>query len=177
MSGHSKWAQTKHKKAAVDEKKGKAFSKLGKLITLATKDKGPNQEMNPQLRAAIEKAQAANMPKDTIDRAVGKGAGSDAPELASVMYEAYGPGGIAMIIVGVTDNNNRTVAEVRKILADFGAKMTPGGASWLFEKSADGWRARTPTSLANPGDAERLRKLTAALLEHDDIQEVYSNAA
>ena len=117
MSGHSKWAQTKHKKAVVDEKKGKAFSKLGKLITLATKDKGPNPEMNPQLRAVIEKAQAANMPKDTIERAVSTGARLDATELAGVLYEAYGPGGIAMIIVGVTDNNNRTVAEVRKTVS------------------------------------------------------------
>lgn len=177
MSGHSKWAQTKHKKAAADEKRGKVFSKLGKLITLSVRDKGPNPETNPQLRAAIEKARAANMPKDTIERAVSTGSRVDAAELVSVLYEAYGPGGAALMITGVTDNNNRTSAEVRKILADFGAKMAPGGALWLFEKSAAGWRARTPTPLVDPGEAERLQKLTAALLEQDDIQEVYSNAA
>src|SRR3989344_6764061 len=110
MSGHSKWAQIKHKKAITDDKKGKVFSKLSKLITLAARTDGPNPDMNSQLRAIIEKAQAANMPKDNIDRAIGKGAGPDATQLSNVVYEAYGPGGSALIITGVTDNNNRTVA-------------------------------------------------------------------
>ncbi|OGZ46192.1 MAG: hypothetical protein A2756_06330 [Candidatus Ryanbacteria bacterium RIFCSPHIGHO2_01_FULL_48_27] len=176
MSGHSKWAQIKHKKALTDAKKGKAFSKLAKLITIAAREKGPNPDTNIQLRSAIEKAQAVNMPKDNIERAVAKGAGTDAAVLQNVLYEAYGPGGVALIVEGVTDNNNRTFAEIRKLMGDHGAKMTPGGALWLFEHDIEGWRPKNTISLS-PRDQEQFENLLEELSEHDDVQEVYSNAA
>ena len=176
MSGHSKWAQIKHKKALTDAKKGKTFSKLAKLITIAAREKGPNPDVNIQLRAVIEKAQAANMPKDNIERAIAKGTGTDAVSLQSVLYEAYGPGGVALIVEGVTDNNNRTFAEIRKILGEHEAKMTPGGALWMFEHDEEGWKPKNTITLSST-DQEQFENLLEALSEHDDVQEVYSNAA
>src|SRR3989338_2425085 len=113
MSGHSKWSQIKHKKGTTDAKRSKLFSQLSRIITLAAREKGVDPSLNPSLRAAIEKAQQVNMPKDTIERAIIKAA-SNEDQLSRVLYEAYGPGGIAIIIEGITDNNNRTFAEVRK---------------------------------------------------------------
>lgn len=176
MAGHSKWAQIKHKKAVTDAKKGKEFSKLVRIISLAARGLGPNPDMNPQLRNAIEKAQALNMPKENIERAIKKGAGGEEGNLQPVLYEAYGPGGVALIIEGITDNNNRTFAEIRKILSDKNAKLTPGGAMWMFEKTSDGWQAKTTVTLSDESHQRALEELIEALLDHDDIQEVYVNA-
>lgn len=175
MSGHSKWAQIKHKKAAVDAKKGKVFSKLAKLITIAAREKGSNPETNIQLRSIIQKAQSANMPKDNIERAIQKGVGIDAASLQQVLYEAYGPGGVALIIEGITDNNNRTFAEIRKILEDHNAKMTPGGAAWAFEKEQEGTYAPTTTTEGNADIHTKIEELYEALIDHDDVQNVYTN--
>jgi YebC/PmpR family DNA-binding regulatory protein len=134
MSGHSKWATTKRKKAVIDSKRGAVFTKLAKNITVAAKN-GKDPEMNPALRTAIEQAKAANMPKDNIEKAILKGAG----ELPGVMYEeviyeAYGPGGIALLIECVTDNTNRTVSSIRAILNKYGGSLAGSGSvQYLFQ--------------------------------------------
>lgn len=175
MSGHSKWAQIKHKKGSEDAKKSKLFSQLSRAITLATREKGDDPALNPSLRAAIEKAQQVNMPKDTIERAITK-ASSHEDQLSRVLYEAYGPGGVAIICEGITDNNNRTFSEVRNILEDHEAKMAPGGALWAFEKKENSWKPSTtvPIDKTMQGNIEALIE---ALLEHEDIQSVYTNMA
>ena len=174
MSGHSKWSQIKHKKGSEDAKRSKLFSQLSRAITLAAREKGTDPALNPSLRASIEKAQQVNMPKDTIERAVTK-AVSHEDQLSRVLYEAYGPGGVALIIEGITDNNNRTFAEIRKILEEHEAKMTPGGAVWAFEKRVDGSCAPTTMVEVNPTTWAQIEKLVEALRDHNDVQEVYTN--
>lgn len=175
MSGHSKWAQIKHKKGAADAKKGELFSKLAQGISLAAREKGGDPSTNAVLRGAIEKAQAANMPKENIERAVKRGAGTEGAALESVLYEAYGPGGVAFIIEGITENNNRTFAEVRKILQEHGAKMAPGSVKWAFEKTMGGWRAKT-TVPVDEIVQEKVSTLVEALEEHPDVQTVLTNS-
>lgn len=174
MSGHSKWSQIKHKKASVDAKKSKVFSKLAQAISLASREKGPDPDLNPTLRTLIEKAQQANIPKDTIERAIKKGADKEG-SLAEVIYEAYGPGGVALVIVGITDNNNRTFSEVRTILGNHNAKMAPGGALWAFERHHDGSYTPTTTVAVSEDIREHIGELTEALTDHPDTQEVYTN--
>ncbi len=136
MSGHSKWHSIKHKKSITDAKKASAFTKLAKDISVASRD-GADPEMNFRLRMAIEKAKSANLPKDNIQRAIEKGAGlsKDGAQIEEVVYEAYGPGQIAMLIKASTDNKNRTLSEIKNILIKNGGKFVEGGAiSWQFEK-------------------------------------------
>ncbi|PJE64222.1 MAG: YebC/PmpR family DNA-binding transcriptional regulator [Candidatus Ryanbacteria bacterium CG10_big_fil_rev_8_21_14_0_10_43_42] len=175
MSGHSKWANIKHKKGAKDAQRSANFGKLSRVITIAAKEKGPNPDMNPALRTAIEKAQMVNMPKDTIERAIAK-ASMSADTLQQVTYEAFGPGGVAIIIEGITDNNNRTFSEIRKILSDHDTKMAPGGALWAFKKSDDEWIAQT-TVEADDVIREKIATLVEILDEHDDIQSIFTNIA
>jgi len=136
MSGHSKWASIRHKKSAVDAKRGKAFSKLIKEITVAARLGGGDPEGNPRLRVAIQAAKAQNMPKDNIARAIKKGTG----ELAGASYEeynyeAYGPGGVALMMNCLTDNRNRTIADIKHIFERHGGNLgEPGCVSWIFEK-------------------------------------------
>lgn len=176
MSGHSKWSQIKNKKALTDVKKGQVFGKLAKIIQLAAR-KGGDPNANPDLRTAIEKAKAVNMPSDNIERAIKKGSGkSEGTALESARYEAYGPGGVAIIIEAITDNKNRTVAEIKHILSEHDAKLAEtGSVTWAFEKINNGWRSKTPLAL-NEKDAETFDRLMEALDNHDDIQEIYSNA-
>lgn len=136
MSGHSKWASIKHKKAATDAKRGAAFTKMIREITAAAKDGGGNSDTNARLRSAIDRAKGINMPAANIDNAIKKGTG----EIPGVVYEnvtfdAYGPGGVALLIDGLTDNKNRTTAEVRNILSKKGGSLAgPGATSYLFSK-------------------------------------------
>ena len=136
MSGHSKWASIRHKKSAVDAKRGKIFSKLIKEITVAARLGGGDPEGNPRLRVAIQAAKAQNMPKDNIARAIKKGTG----ELAGTSYEeynyeAYGPGGVALMMNCLTDNKNRTIADIKHIFERHGGNLgEPGCVSWIFEK-------------------------------------------
>lgn len=174
MSGHSKWAQIKHKKSLVDAKRSQVFSRLTHTITLAAREKGTDPAMNPSLRTAIEKAQQANMSKDTIDRALHKAASGE--QFSRVLYEAYGPGGVAFLVEGITDNNNRTFAEIRKIIESREGKMTPGGALWAFAKKGDGWEPTT-TIPVDAATKKKITELVEALREHEDIQSVYSNSA
>jgi len=134
MSGHNKWSSIKHKKAREDAKRGAIFTKLIKEITIAAKVGGGNPENNPRLRMAIEKAKEANMPKQNIEKAIKKGTG-ELPGVAyeDVVYEGYGPGGVAMIIEATTDNRQRTTASVRHILSKFGGSLGETGCvSWMF---------------------------------------------
>ena len=174
MSGHNKWSKIKHKKAASDAKKSKIYSKLVKLIQVESKiTRGDTS--SPSLRAAIEKAKAENMPKDTIDRAVKKGASSDTAAMEHVTYEAYGPGGCAIIIEGLTDNKNRIAAEVKHSLSKNGLSLAaPGSASWAFEKTSDGWISKTNTPISDEDDI-KLEKILDELDENDDVQDVYTN--
>lgn len=139
MSGHSKWATTKHKKAIVDAKRGKIFTKLAKLVTIAARDGGGDPSSNPSLRMAIDNAKAASMPKDNIDRAILRGTGGgDSAKIEEIIYEAYGPGGMALIIECLTDNKNRTVAEVKAILNKYnGSFANAGSVSYQFTKKGE----------------------------------------
>ena len=138
MSGHSKWASIKHKKAVVDARRGKLFTKLARAITVAAKEGGSGDiEGNPALALAVQKAKDASMPKDNIERAIAKGtgAGADADSFEPVLYEAYGPGGVALLIDALTDNRNRTGSEVRHLLSKHGGNLgEPGSVAYLFDK-------------------------------------------
>lgn len=136
MAGHSKWANIKHRKAAQDAKRGKIFTKIIRELVVAAKAGGPNPEDNPSLRAVIDKALGANMKRDTIDKAVARGAGNtDGDDYDELTYEGYGPGGVAILIECLTDNKNRTVAEVRHAFTRAGCELaTSGSVAYLFEK-------------------------------------------
>jgi YebC/PmpR family DNA-binding regulatory protein len=137
MSGHSKWASIKHKKAVVDQRRGQHFTKLTRAITVAAREGGGDIDGNPSLALAVQKARDASMPKDNIERAIAKGTGEgvDADQLETVVYEGYGPGGVALLIEAVTDNRNRTGADVRHALSKHGGNLgEPGSVSYLFDK-------------------------------------------
>ena len=166
MSGHSKWSQIRHKKGLTDQKRGQIFSKLAKMITVAAKD-GNNPETNSKLKTAIEKAKAANLPKENIDKAIKKVSEKDQAQLEELLIEALGPGGVALRIKAITDNRNRTIAEIKKILSDHESKIVqPGSLSWMFNQ---------PVSLVDPANQGKLDRLLEALDEQDDVEDVNSN--
>jgi YebC/PmpR family DNA-binding regulatory protein len=137
MSGHSKWASIKHKKAVVDARRGAHFTKLARAIQVAAREGGGDPAMNASLAHAVQKAKDARMPKDNIERAIAKGtgAGTDADAFESVMYEGYGPGGVALLVEALTDNRNRTGSEVRHMFSKSGGNLgEPGSVAWQFEK-------------------------------------------
>ena len=137
MSGHSKWHSIKHKKAVVDARRGQHFTKLARAITVAAREGGGDPDGNPSLALAIQKARDASMPKDNIERAIAKGTGEgvDADQIETVLYEGYGPGGVALLIEALTDNRNRTGADVRHLLSKHGGNLgEPGSVSYLFDK-------------------------------------------
>jgi YebC/PmpR family DNA-binding regulatory protein len=137
MSGHSKWSSIKHRKAAADAKRGQLFTKLARAITVAAREGGGDPEANPALAAAAQKARDNSMPKDNIQRAIdrGTGAGADAAAIERVVFEGYGPGGAAILVEALTDNRNRTSAEVRHAFTKHGGSLgEPGSVAWVFEK-------------------------------------------
>jgi YebC/PmpR family DNA-binding regulatory protein len=137
MAGHSKWAGIKHKKAIVDARRGKLFTKLARAITVAAKEGGGDVEGNPALALAVQKAKDASMPKDNIERAIAKGTGEggDVEALEAVMYEGYGPGGVALLVEATTDNRNRTGSEIRHAFNKHGGNLgEPGSVAYLFDK-------------------------------------------
>ena len=137
MSGHSKWASIKHRKAVVDARRGQQFTKLARAITVAARDGGGDPDSNATLAQAVQKARDASMPKDNIERAIAKGTGAsgDAAAIEAVTYEGYGPGGVALLIEALTDNRNRTGADVRHALSKHGGTLgEPGSVAYLFEK-------------------------------------------
>jgi YebC/PmpR family DNA-binding regulatory protein len=175
MSGHSHWAGIKHKKEAADQKRGQVFSKLLAAISAAAKTE-PNPEFNPRLRTAIEKAKGSKMPAENIERAV-KRASEAGQNIEELVFEAYGPGGAAIIVEAISDNKNRTVQEIKKILNEFGGKWAEsGGVRWAFEKNKDGgWVAKFPQELG-ADDKSKLETLVAELENQDDTQKIFTNA-
>lgn len=135
MAGHSKWSNIKHRKAGQDAKRGKVFTKIIRELTIAARDGGGLVEDNPSLRTVVDKAKAAQMPKDTMERAIARGAGGlEGGDLSSLTYEGYGPGGIAFLVETVTDNKNRTVAEVRHAFTKAGGNLgTDGSVAYMFD--------------------------------------------
>jgi YebC/PmpR family DNA-binding regulatory protein len=137
MSGHSKWSTIKHKKGAADAKRGQLFSKLSRAIIVAAREGGPDPDANLPLQNAIEKARSYSMPKDNIERAIARGSGADADADAyeTVVYEGYGPAGVAVLVEALTDNRNRTAAEVRHTFSKHDGNLgTTGAVAWLFER-------------------------------------------
>jgi YebC/PmpR family DNA-binding regulatory protein len=163
VSGHSKWSSIKHKKGAADAKRGKLFSKLSRAIIVAAKEGGPDPGGNLALQNAIEKARSYSMPKDNIERAIAKGSGAeaDAQQFETVVYEGYGPEGVAVIVEALTDNRNRTAADVRHLFSKHDGNLgTSGAVLWLFERrglvlvDADGVDEDELTLAAADGGAE-----------------------
>jgi len=176
MSGHSHSKTIKHKKDAIDAKRGKIFSKISHLISVAAKEKGGDPETNPKLKLAIERAREANIPKENIERAIKRGTGELAgAKMEEFTYEAYGPAGAALIIEGITDNKNRTLAEIKNILSRFGGKLADSGSvRYLFDKKNEDWLPKYPLEVEQK-TKEQLNKLFEALDENEDVQEIYSN--
>ncbi len=149
---------------------------LARKITLEAKRCGGDLQ-SPSLKAAIAKARSENMPNDNIERAIARGAGSDAALLEEVLYEAYGPGGAALLIEGITDNRNRTNQEMRHLLSKLGFSLAvPGAAAWAFSKTDTGWVPRATLSLS-PDDSRTLAELISRIEEHNDVKKVYTNGA
>ena len=174
MAGHNKWSKIKHKKAITDAKKSKIFGKLVRLIQVEAKK--ANGDINsPGLAAAIAKANKENMPKDNIERAIKKA--SEAGETTPVMYEAYGPGGVGIIITGLTDNNNRTSSEIKHTLSSMNGSLgAQGSVSWNFTQNNDReWIPNTTVEI-DEDTGSKLENLIEALEENDDVQDVYHNA-
>ncbi len=175
MSGHNKFSKIKHLKAKNDAEKSKSFGKYVRLITVEAK-KAKGVLSSPGLAAAIEKARKENMPNDTIDRAVKKGATDNSAVMESIIYETYGPGGVALLIEALTDNRNKAAQEIKHILSSNGFELAaPGSASWAFAKTNNIW---TPTSTIplEDADVEALSKIVEELENNDEVQEVFTNA-
>lgn len=177
MSGHSKWSKIKRQKGVTDAAKSKTFSRLSRLITIEAKKAGGNAS-SPSLTDAIERAKAVNMPKDSIERAVAKGASKEAGDLSQVVYEWYGPGGTAIIIDALTDNTNRTTQEIKHLISKSGFELgSPGSAAWAFQKSPDGrFTPNEPLMDLSESDEEALGKIFDLIDENDDVQRVFTNA-
>jgi YebC/PmpR family DNA-binding regulatory protein len=183
MSGHSHWAGIKHKKEITDRKRGKVFSKLLALVSAAAKSE-PNPDFNPRLRTAIAKAREASVPQENIERAVKRAADTSAV-LEELAFEAYGPGGIAIMIEAISDNRNRTVQEIRTILKEHGGKWAEtGSVRWAFESAGapaigggteSGRQAKFPQEISEE-DAKKLAALVDTLEENDDVQRIFTNA-
>lgn len=173
MSGHNKWSQIKHKKAKTDGAKSKLYSKYSKLIS-AEAQKVKGDKNSPSLRALIERAKSEDVTNEVIERAVKK-ASEPGQALESIVYEAYGPGGCAMMIEALTTNKNKAAQEVKHILTDNGFSLaTPGSASWAFTREGASWKAATTVDLED-ADLALLEKLVSDLEANEEVQEVYTN--
>ncbi len=183
MAGHSKWAGIKHKKAIVDSRRGKLFTKLARAITVAAKEGGGDVVGNAALALAVQKARDASMPKDNIERAIAKGTGegADADALEAVMYEGYGPGGVAILVEALTDNRNRTGSEIRHAFNKHGGNLgEPGSVAYLFDKKGvvvvDGERYTEddlmPAVDAGAEDIERDEDMFEVITEPADLAAV-----
>lgn len=175
MAGHNKWSKIKRQKASTDAAKSKTFSKMARLISTASRQvKGDVN--SPVLRAAIEKAREYNMPLENIERAVKKGSGTEAEQLEAITYEAYGPGGSALVIEALTSNRNKAAQEVKFILSKNGfALAAQGSATWAFNKEGAEWIPKQMVSVSEH-DSKILEALIDELEDNDEVQEVYTNA-
>ena len=173
MSGHNKWSKIKHKKGATDAARSKVFSKHSMLIAMESRQAHGDVD-SPKLFAAIVRAKKDSMPKENIERAVAKGSGNDGTVLEEIMFEGYGPGGVALLIQTVTDNNNRTAPIIRNVFSKAGLELgSPGSAAWAFTKTADGYTPNTPMELDDE-TGEKLAGFIEKLEEEDDIINVYT---
>jgi len=177
MAGHSKWAQIKRQKSVTDAARSRTFSRFARLITIESKKAAGNLSA-PGLSMAISRAKAVNMPKENIERAIAKGVSKDSGALEQVIYETYGPGGAAILISALTDNKNRTTQEMKHLLSTHGIDLaTPGAASWAFSKMSDGsYAPKEPLTEITGADDERFMAILTALDEHEDVQQVFTNA-
>lgn len=174
MAGHSHWKQIKEHKGSADQKRGALFAKLLRAITAAAKPE-PNPQFNPRLRTTIEKAKGANVPQENIERAIMR-ASAAAEALEELSMEAYGPGGAALLIHAITDNKNRTIAEVKAVLRDHGGKWAePGSVRWAFEEAGGEPRAKFPLTVSAE-TWQPLATLIETLEALDDVQRVSTNA-
>ncbi len=175
MAGHNKFSKIKHQKAKNDSQKSKIFGKLVRFITVEAKKAGGNLK-SPGLALAIEKAKKENMPNDTIDRAIKKATTDNSAQMENITYEAYGPGGVAILIEALTDNRNKAAQEIKAILAKNGYELAaPGSAAWAFTKGPEGFVPNMTMPLED-ADIEKLNVLVEALEENDEVQDVYTNA-
>lgn len=176
MSGHSKWSQIKRQKSVTDAAKSRVFSRYARLIALESK-KSNGVLSTPSLTVVIARAKAVNMPKDNIERAIKKGMSKDSSNFEPILYEAYGPGGAAILIHALTDNKNRTTQEIKHLLVLQGVELSaPGAASWAFTRTGDTYLPNEPLMDVSGTDEERLGAILEALDEHDDVQQVFTNA-
>jgi len=176
MSGHSKWSQIKRQKGVTDAARSRVFSRFARLIAMESK-KANGIPTAPGLAAAIARAKAVNMPKDNIERAVMKGASKDSGNLEQVLYEAYGPAGAAIIVDALTDNRNRTTPEIKHLFSKMGFEVAaPGAASWAFTKTGNAYLPNEPLTEISGDDEEKLASILEALDEHEDVQQVFTNA-
>lgn len=174
MAGHNKWKQIKDKKAKTDAVKARIYSKYAKLISDEAK-KANGDRTAPALRSAIDRAKSENTPNDVIERAIRKATEAGSKPMESIIYEAYGPGGSALIIHALTDNRNKAAQEIKAILTKNGFELaTPGSAMWAFEKTSEGFAPKTTTDLEDT-DLELLDKLVENLEENNEVQEVFTN--
>lgn len=174
MSGHSKWSKIKHQKGAADVKKGRIFSQLSKLITIAVREgKSGHPDENPRLRMILEKARQSNLPKDNVQRAIDRGLGKGSEgSLSEVTIEGYGPGGVAIIAKALTDNQNRTRSEIRQIFDRRGGSTgEPGSVGYIFSAGAPSY-----TIPVSGSAADAVKNLLDELEDHDDVERVRHNA-
>ena len=172
MSGHSHWSGIKHKKEILDKKRAQSFSKLLNAISIAAKI-DPNPEFNPHLRLAIDKAKENQVPQDNIERAIKKA--KELSNLEELLIEVYGPGGCAILVEAISDSRNRTMGELKKIIAENSAKVAnPGSVLWAFEKTPEGWHTKFPQTIQG-ADLEKVEKLIEELENNDDVQKVITN--
>jgi YebC/PmpR family DNA-binding regulatory protein len=173
MAGHSHWAGIKHKKEAEDKKRGQIFSKILSAITAAAKTES-NPDFNPKLRSLIEKARDFKVPQNSIERAI-KRAREDSDSTEELILEAYGPAGAAILIKAITNNKNRTIAEIKNILSETGAKWAESGSvRWAFTENQNGWEAKFKNDLSAE-DKNKLKKIISELENHSDVQNIYTN--
>lgn len=177
MAGHSKWHNIKNRKAATDAKKAKVFSELAKKIRIAVKESGSGDVNSPGLKTLLEKARAANMPREKIQRAIDCGLGKGKGGMVSeIKYEIFGPGGAAMIAIVFTDNINRTGSEIKNILKQHAASLgSPGSVQYLFKREASGDFSPNMSFDISDLDKENLKKLIEALNEHEEVEDIYCN--
>lgn len=177
MAGHSKWNNIKNRKGAVDAKRGKVFSQLSKLIKSATKEgKSGDPAHNPALRLIVEKARAANMPKENIQRAIDRGLGKGKGRtIQEIVYEGFAAGGVAVVIVAQTDNPQRTASEVRMMLSKAGGSLGgPGSVMYMFERSGEEYNVTIPMELTDEQQIADLEELMDTIRANDDVEDVYT---
>jgi YebC/PmpR family DNA-binding regulatory protein len=178
MSGHSKWSTIKHKKAIKDQKRGAIFSRLSKEISTVARENGSDPSKNPRLRMVLQKARDSNMPSANIKRAIERGSiGKKGRGISDIVYEGYGPGGIAVVAIVKTDNRQRTSAELKHIFDQFGGSIgEPGSAMFLFEKEGDKFVSKMKIPLEEQDVKDKFDSFIKSLRSHSDVRVAYSNS-